>query len=411
MTSSIIRFLREVSRPIVFGILNVFNLVVPKRQGLVIAAFPDVEDQGIALLRCLVRESPSRPLPVTILVGGDSAAVRRKLVRLVGPESSRMIVLSKWSWRGIWAYCRSSHVVFTHGLYRTRWLASRQTVVNVWHGMPIKRIWRGLIDSPVPPCTWLPSTSPKFSEVLAAASGLPQDRIPVLGLPRNDLLFSQTEPMHALRRRLLDGVDRVLFFLPTYRRPQGRVGYHHLDGLESGSVMAMSAEEMIKFRALLKELRIRVLVKPHPMSVHYGQDQKVDDHLWIISDDWLHEQGVTLYETLAAADALITDVSSVYVDYLVLNRPVFFYFPDIVEYRRSRTFLLEPVEDWLAGPLCTTAEQLGVEIARHASGQDEAAGRRSLLRQSLNPQEQPNAARALLQHIGLFANSEAVSDQ
>jgi CDP-glycerol glycerophosphotransferase len=397
---AISRGIREKLRPALFGVLSLLNQCLPKRDALVISTFPDIEDQGISLLRELVKVG-YRPLPdIALLVAGSPEQAREKLTRLVGPQAKMFHVLNKWTVKALWLYSRSRWVIFTHGLYMARRQPRSQTVVNVWHGMPLKRIWRGLRDSPVPPCTWLLSTSPRYAVVLADASGFATAKIPVLGLPRNDLLFSQTLAAEDFSKHVHAGMKRVVLFLPTYRKPTGKVGYHHLDGVEGDNVLAMSAMEEASFRAMLALHHIRVLVKPHPMSVHYGETRIIDDNLWVISDDWLHSYGVTLYEALGSVDALITDVSSVYVDFLALRRPVFFFFPDLSEYRRTRTFLFEPVEDWLAGPLCTTAAQLIEELEQFAVGRDRHAAKRAEIAAVLNPQTVPDAAARLFAMLG-----------
>lgn len=333
--------------------IGLVNCFVPKKRSLLLHAFPDVEDQMIAVLRWL-EANPVQRLPVVCLTSGPEADARQKLALLVGGFAEEITVLRKTTAAAVWAYWRSRYVLFSHGLYGFQSVPARQCVVNLWHGMPIKRIWKGLPGSRAPSCTWLLSTSHKYSEVLAAASGFSTKKILVTGLPRNDLLFSRTKAARQFGQRMRDGVKRVLLFLPTYR--QSRAGFVTSDGRETANTLAMAEAEIVELRQMLADTGIRILVKPHPMSVHYGRNEEIDERLWIISDEWLHQQRVTLYEALGQMDAIITDVSSVYVDFLSLRRPVFFYFPDFEEYRRARTFLLEPVEQWLAGPLCRTGQ-------------------------------------------------------
>jgi len=359
------------------------NFIVPKRRQLVMHAFPDVEDQLVAVLRWL-RDHPEAGHRVIFLVSGDEGEARRRLRLLVGEYVAQIQVLKKTRPKAIWAYWRSRYVFFTHGLYGFFPVPKRQCVVNLWHGMPIKLIWKGLTDNAIPQCRWLLSTSPKYSEVLATASGLNIAKIPVTGLPRNDLLFSDTSAARAFSDKVRAGVERVLLFLPTYR--QSAVGFMTQDGQETASALAMTEAEIDQLKLWLARTRTRMLVKPHPMSVHYGQNLELDERLWIISDSWLQDQGLTLYEALGQMDALITDVSSVYVDFLALRRPVFFYFPDLERYRQTRKFLLEPVEDWLAGPLCTTAPELFASLQAWVVGDDSYTGLRDQLAKQLNPQ-------------------------
>ncbi len=380
-----------------FRIIALINRCIPKRRQVLLSAFPDIEDQTIAVLRWLETERPD--MDVIVLTRDTPLKVRPLLEQLLGKRTERVRVYSKHSLWGLWAYWRSKYVLFTHGLYGFLPVSKGQSVVNLWHGMPLKRIWRGLDGSFIPQCTWLLSTSAKFSTVQSLASGFPVDRIPVTGLPRNDLLFSSSTKTKLFKGEIGAGVNRVLFFLPTYR--QSKVGFHTLDGRETDNALGMSVDEVAILDRTLATSDMRMLVKPHPMSVHAGRDMRLSDRIWIVSDQWLHERGVTLYEALAQVDALITDISSVYVDFLALRRPVFFFFPDLSEYRRTRTFLLEPIEEWLAGPLCTTVAELIAALEKFGMGNDEQEEKRRRFAEILNPQSKPDATARLfaLLHI------------
>ena len=54
---------------------------------------------------------------------------------------------------------------------------------------------------------------------------------------------------------------------------------------------------------------------------------------------------------MAYTDTLITDYSSVYFDYLLLDKPLIFLDGDIEEYSKNRGFLLEPVDFWRPGEI------------------------------------------------------------
>lgn len=58
---------------------------------------------------------------------------------------------------------------------------------------------------------------------------------------------------------------------------------------------------------------------------------------------------IQLYELLAGSDALITDYSSVYFDYLLTNKPIGITIDDIENYRNTLGFAFENVESILVG--------------------------------------------------------------
>ena len=83
------------------------------------------------------------------------------------------------------------------------------------------------------------------------------------------------------------------------------------------------------------------MVKRHPLA----EQEKTPElsRIRYLTDEWLHERGFTLHELLGESCALVTDVSSAYVDYLVLDRPIVHHFPDIEAYGQSRGFSIEPI--------------------------------------------------------------------
>jgi CDP-glycerol glycerophosphotransferase len=95
-----------------------------------------------------------------------------------------------------------------------------------------------------------------------------------------------------------------------------------------------------------------------------------------LNDEWLIEKGLTLHEILGESCALITDVSSAYVDYLVLDRPIVHYFPDIEGYGHSRGYSFEPIQDYLAGPVVDDPAGLAEALSAILQGKDTHAKQR-----------------------------------
>jgi CDP-glycerol glycerophosphotransferase (TagB/SpsB family) len=87
----------------------------------------------------------------------------------------------------------------------------------------------------------------------------------------------------------------------------------------------------------------------------------------LISDTILRENFVDLFEILPCFDLLITDYSSISYDWLLVNKPLVYFIPNIDIYKEKKKFLLEPLELWLPGPIATDISQLEEEIKKSLS--------------------------------------------
>ena len=68
-----------------------------------------------------------------------------------------------------------------------------------------------------------------------------------------------------------------------------------------------------------------------------------------INNDTFEKVDVQMYKFLAFTDALISDYSSIAVDYLIIDRPIAFALQDYEEYKRTRGFVFEEPRDYMPG--------------------------------------------------------------
>jgi len=74
-----------------------------------------------------------------------------------------------------------------------------------------------------------------------------------------------------------------------------------------------------------------------------------------VDEDDLVRAGVGLYALLGASSGLVTDYSSVWVDYLLLDRPLAFLVPDRASY--ARTLHPADVLDWVPGEVVDRSDR------------------------------------------------------
>ncbi len=381
-------------RKLAAGVFRLCDLLVPKDGRIVLVTNPDGDDQGAAV--CMALERLRWPGQIHWLVHQDPAPFAQWQQRR-GLGARRIRFSHLYSLNGIWAYFRASYVFYTHGALFNYAPPRGKLVVNLWHGMPIKKIWRGVPGSELPLSTYLLSTSAFFSAVLMQASGFGPDKLLATGLPRNDFLSTARPACLETARRLRGKAERLIFFMPTYRNSAH--GFMTEDGTETNTVLGLDEADAALLHSWLQTNRCKLIVKPHPMSINAGK-AFVDDECWAMIDEpSLFKYGLGLYELLAQADLLVTDVSSVYVDFLVTQRPQILYFPDMQRYEETRGLLLHPLQDFAPGPIVRTFPELLVQLDLWIAGKDPWRARRAQLRDLMIPASTQGAADALLAEL------------
>ena len=103
-------------------------------------------------------------------------------------------------------------------------------------------------------------------------------------------------------------------------------------------------------------------MKLHPYEEKLYKDLVKNDHLVMISHQDLIKKKMDIHELLLDVDTLITDYSSIYFDFLLLDRQIIFVPTDRDIYERERGFNLQPYDFWTPGAKVYTQEALEKEL-------------------------------------------------
>ncbi len=358
--------------------------LLPKLNYAVVYGWPDFEDSTLALEAGLSKSAVSK---VILLVSGKETASRF-------PLSEKTTVVPKNSLKGIVYFLFARYLFFNHRCFLQRFPANVVSV-NVWHGMPIKRIGWLLPGEEGIASRYALATSLFWKEIMQQ-SMRPYGKTLVTGLPRNDRLFLRTPDLpEKLGIREGSGIRKIVAWLPTYRRSVR--GGLRLDGVESESIFGLPGLEPETLNAALAQRGILIFLKVHPLA---ELRQPICLSNLIVADDgWLNEHSVTLYELLGQTDLLISDISSVVVDYLLTEKPVLHCFPDLAEYTESRGFSFSPVTDYFVGPSISSFEGLLDSMDRIFAGDDPWQSRRAEIRWLFHEHHDAHATQRLLDRV------------
>jgi len=357
--------------------LMVLSRVVPKSRSVVVAGYPETEGNAVEVARSLVGRYPGRV--VWLREAGEAPDEVRAL------REQGMVLVRKASLAGLIAYLRAEAVFFTHGLYGSPTPCARKPVVNLWHGDGPKDIRPAKEVGALIASTYLVGSTRLFTDFQASAFGISPDRVLVTGNPRTDQFWA---PLDRDRLGQLGITGDFVAWMPTFRRTRA-VGAVRVRPNGSGPAADAGRAGLAALQAGLRSRGMQLVIKPHPMDA----DRRSWEGALTLTEEDLQRAGVTLYGLLGASSGLVTDYSSAWVDYLLLDRPLAFLVPDRESYERV---LFPPdVLEWVPGELV----------------QDEDRPFASFL-DDLDSRGRQGAARRreVAQRIGLVPSSTAADD-
>lgn len=239
-----------------------------------------------------------------------------------------------------------------HDIAYERIFFGRFKVAHTWHGSPLKRVcldalrdrpnhrWYEklhyhLVRTEFRSLHCILGLAEIDSEVLKGA--FDNDRVVTLGYPRNDILLGDPEAWPMTRR--FGQYDKVILYAPTFR--------------DHGDVVTPFSDPFL--RRLQGELAARnwvMLTKLHRFDRCFRPPEGLAN---IVDVSVLVEDAS---EVLVETDMVVTDYSSVAVDFMLLDRPIIYYPYDLKDYiARSRKMYFD-FFDWAPGPIAESEERV-----------------------------------------------------
>lgn len=317
--------------------------VPPVRRGVFFDSFGgrNAGDSPGALCRALIAAGCDAPLWF--------AVVDR---RISVPEGAVPVVVGTSQWYDV---MRSARVIVSNN-HLPPWFSkqSGQYWVQTWHGTPIKRLlrdaprefipvtYRRVMDRQVPQWDLLLAQNRRTEADMRSSTGY-EGEVRVGELPRNARLLDARAD--DIRTELGIAPDAfVVLYAPTWRDADQSEGDHY--------------RVLVDPSALAAQTGVTVLARSHHMSgVHSIGEGVVDVSAYPHVED-----------LMCAADALVTDYSSILFDFALTGKPTILHVPDLEWYRDvERGFYREwPADSSL--PVTRTIAELTAEVRKIRRG-------------------------------------------
>lgn len=211
-------------------------------------------------------------------------------------------------------------------------LHKKRLIINLWHGVPLKKI--ALLDPNLKKAariyfkkifsenyTCILTTSHELIPLMARSFAFSEDKIKVWGQPRNDGLFQKNDCREILGQLFPDLPEytKTVLYAPTFR-DYGQV-----------QLFPFKDFDQKQLEAFLEEKNMLLFIR-----THVAEQGSAAPYLGKRIRFLGNEQAEDVTGILNIFDCLITDYSSIYIDYLLTDKPMIFLPYDRQQYLDGR---------------------------------------------------------------------------
>lgn len=222
-----------------------------------------------------------------------------------------------------------------------------------------------------------------------------------LGLPRNDLLIRNTGK--GIENPFIgEGhYKKVILWMPTFRESVNLNISEQTCATETGLPLFDTDEKVNQLNDYLSKCDCAIILKIHPFQTNKQIFKKKFSNIIIVTNDDIDNINKQLYELVGYSDALLTDYSSISIDYLLLDKPIGYILYDIESYEKDRGFTSDDPRDVMAGDLLYSIENVYDFISNIVEGVDHYKNERDLLRQRVHDAPKGNSCELICNFFNL----------
>ena len=385
---------KDLIRGLIRVMLRFILRLVPLRDDVMLESHPDFSDNAYAVYEELLRRGYNQDHRIYWCIYSEESVTDLEL-----PPNVYCVYKNKPGFRATWgrlkATARCRFILDSNSyIHKVR---GHQVRLHLGHGMPIKLLPEYTNYGEIGACDGYLTCGTYWKSIYVEMGHIPADVLVPIGYPRNDVLVAGSEadgrrfhPSDRERREQsmfwhINEKEKYILWMPTYRQHKKKAAERSKEkeenrqAIEDGhwEVLAMQqlrakqgpkmpfgmpevtdAEQLKALDQKLDECGLKLYFRPHPAQDLQYVSKVVLENVRIADDEFLRRCEISLYELIADSQALITDYSSVYFDYLLTEKPIGLTLRDAGTFFRDCECCFKNLEEELAGFKINSFEQV-----------------------------------------------------
>ena len=317
------------------------------RKLIVFHSRPDFSDNSRAFSDYLINNGYTKRYQIVWML--ESPQKHKRIFKTSTSDIKFVSCMNKFhtlSLRSLWILYRADYIMGTHGFLLEYSLKKHyQQFILLWHGCSFKNsspngIHRRFFDKALVPGDFFIKLKAKYWKT-------DNKYFIAKGYPRYDWLLNQSESALKFVGNYTKGKQKLIIWMPTFRNDKNGK-YNECNGLTNFPILS-SLDDWVEIDNLCVEKNVCLFVKLHQFQKDYGFEFSSMHNIKSLTSEDLRNAELDLYEFLSITDGLITDYSSVGVDYLIVDKPIAYTLDDFQQYKESRGFLVEEPLNYMVG--------------------------------------------------------------
>lgn len=251
-------------------------------------------------------------------------------------------------------YIYSTDVFFTTHGNLIQYKTNKSIYIDLWHGIGVKPagylinnlveddiLWtnnfRSKVDLMIVPTEF-------WRVIFSSLFQIEPKLILPLGYPKFDLQTKSNGKKNLSKILEIDTkkYNKIIYYMPTHSK---REGHQAEMEIEYNKIFNLSDESIEDFDNFLRENNMLLCIKRHPSDI--DNYKKIEtDNIKQLNNELLENNNIDVDEILNAADIMISDYSSLCIEFMFLRKKVIFINSKIKTYKKNRGIFFDNYEFW-----------------------------------------------------------------